>query len=285
MKKETTKYINCALDIEAIKKYVSFLREIKAPYTLTMSSYTTTIKSEFVNIRFMKEEKKMVFFARSKELKKEVANFLENNIIDNITSVEYYDIAEHKDFIQPEVFNVDLSSAYLYVLKNNNIISNTLFEKLFKMEKQDRLAIVGMLASKKQVFTFDESGEISNYETIEEPEQRNIFFFCVYTVYFIMQEIKKMLGVDYIFTWVDGIYFVNGEHLPKIEKFLNSINYPFKIETLTNFEFYKNEKNIIEIDFLKNNKKKTFNIPIEKNNTFANELYNFINDQHKKQTV
>jgi len=285
MKKETTKYINCALDIEAIKKYVSFLREIKAPYTLTMSSYTTTIKSDFINIRFMKEEKKMNFFARSKELKKEVADFLVVNQIDKIASVEYYDIKEQENFILPVIYNIDLSSAYLYVLKNNNIISNTLFEKLFKMQKQDRLAIVGMLASKKQVFTFDESGEISNYETIEEPEQRNIFFFCVYTVYFIMQEIKKMLGENYIFTWVDGIYYKDNKHTAAISDFLNAIEYPFKIEELTNFEFYKNDKNIIEIDFLKNNKKKVFNIPLEKNNTFANELYNFINDQHKKITI
>lgn len=280
-KEKATKYINSELDLQEVKNYIDFLKQSGSEFSVIMSNYTTTIKSKFINIRFMKEEKSLTFFARTKELKKQVDLFLQTTELDRIKDPVYYDVNEVSDFITSEVINIDLSSAYLHVLFNNAIIDETLFDKLKQLPKQDRLGIVGMLASKKQEFIFNKDGELQSVEKIENEQQRNVFFYCVYVVNYIMMEVKKLLGPDYIFTWVDGIYFRDGKHIEPVQDFLNGLGYPYKVDVLQNFEFYRSG-NIVEIDFLKNNKKKSFKIPLEKNNIFADEVYNYINKTNKK---
>jgi len=272
-------YTNTELSESEVKKYIDFLRANKEPYTLALSNFTTTLESEFLNVRFMKEEKSLTFFARSKELKKQVDLYLSLNNVGQVENVSYYDVKDCEDFISSKICNIDLSSAYLNVLYNNKVIDQILFDKLNLLSKPDRLGVVGMLASKKIKFFFDSDGnQYKEPESIENKEHRNIFFFCVLTTGIIMHEIKKMLGESYIFTWVDGIYFkkVSEKKLNEIKIFLEGINYPYKVEYLTNFELHKNGQNI-EIDYLKENKEKSFSIPLEKNNKFAEEIYNYIN--------
>ena len=52
-----------------------------------------------------------------------------------------------------------------------------------------------------------------------------------------MQELKKIIGDDYLFTWVDGIYFKPNAVLQyECEAYLRSINFAYKAETLERFE-------------------------------------------------
>ena len=66
-----------------------------------------------------------------------------------------------------------------------------------------------MLASKKSVYSFNDQGEIINFEILENKALRNVFFHCVNITFLIMQDIKHLIGESYIYSWVDGVYFTN----------------------------------------------------------------------------
>ncbi len=264
------------LDVEKAKNAIEFLKTSKKPFQVIMTNYTINIKGA-VNYKFMKEERSFKFFSMYNKLKKEVSEYLLKNEISQCKNIFYYDIAPKLDFEEKQVFNVDLTSAYLHVLKNEKIISQVLFEELNALDKQDRLSIVGMLASKKSVYSFNESGNIYNFEIIEDKALRNVFFHCVNITFLIMQEIKNLIGESYIYSWVDGVYFTNEMDNFLIEDYLINIKYPFKCETLENFT-YKNEKDHVKIEFDKGIKTKTFHIPIKKNK-FAADIYNYLQKQ------
>lgn len=264
------------LDVEKAKNAIEFLKTSKKPFQVIMTNYTINIKGA-VNYKFMKEERSFKFFSMFNKLKKEVTCYLLKNEIAQCKNIYYYDITPKPDFKVEKVFNVDLTAAYLHVLKNEKIISAELFEELNALEKQDRLSIVGMLASKKSVYSFNDQGEIINFEILENKALRNVFFHCVNITFLIMQEIKNLIGESYIYSWVDGVYYTNEMDHFLIEDYLLKLEYPFKTETLENF-VYKNEKEHVAIIFDKGIKTKTFNLPI-KNNKFAADIYNYLQKQ------
>lgn len=264
------------LDADKAKAAIEFLKTSGAPFSVTMTNYTINIKGA-VNYKFMKEERSIKFFNMFRELKKQVSEYLNECEIAEIKANYYYDIHPREDFEADEVYNIDLTSAYLFVLKNERIITDELFEKLQNLDKQDRLSIVGMLASRKSVFYFNESGTIIAHEIIEDKRLRNVFFHCVNVTHLIMLQCKDLIGEDYIYSWVDGVYFLERSNYFLIEDLLMKLGYPFKFETLENF-IYKREKGFINISFDKGIKRKNFAIPIEKNK-FASDIYNFLQSQ------
>lgn len=273
--------IKSSLDLSQIKVTLEYLKTMGKPFECDMTNYTVTIKSD-VDYKFFNDKKSVSFFGHSKALKKVVLEYLELNSLPIVDTVHYYDIDLHDDFFAKEVVNIDLTSAYLYVLKNEGIINNAMFDKLNKVPKKDRLAIVGMLASTKSTYYFDIYGQIQDLEIKEHKELRNVFFYCVNRTHRIMHDIKTILQDRYIFSWVDGVYFhPDGNNIDLVKEYLNNINYPFKMEILNSFEYYCNERDVIEINFLKDNDKKEFKIP-KKKNSFAKELYYFINKQNEQ---
>lgn len=264
------------LDAEKAHNAIEMLKTSGQPFSVAMTNYTINIKGA-QNFKFMKEERSIKFFGVFNKLKKEVINYLSKNELPTCENVFYYDITPKNDFTADKVFNIDLTSAYLHVLINEKIISPELFDQLNKLDKQDRLAVVGMLASKKSVYHFNASGALVNFEIIEDKALRNVFFHCVNITFLIMQKCKELIGESYIYSWVDGVYFLNPMDEFLIKDYLNEINYPFKLEIIENFE-YKNEKDFVSITFDKGIKTKTFNIPTKKNK-FASDIYNYLQKQ------
>lgn len=279
MSKEKT--IKTGLDIERAKRTIEFCKLSGKPFEVFMTNYTITVKG-IVNIAFIKEEKSFSFFNNFRLLKKEVETFLKDNEIEPVEDKKYFDIVAHKNFIADEVFNVDLSSAYLHVLKNCSIISVSLFNILNKLPKMDRLAVVGMLASSKSRYQFNERGEITDIEQIENRENRNVFFYCVQQTALLMQTLKEKLGEAYIFSWVDGVYFKGAHNVKIVTDYLDSVKYPCTVDVLNNFEYYRNGKTI-EIDFnrQKDGAPKCFSIPLESTN-FAENVYRFLQNNKNK---
>ena len=264
------------LDASKAKAAIEFLKTSKQPFTVTMTNYTINIKG-VINYKFMKNERSFSFFAMYNKLKKEVTAYLIKNPIPICDKVFYYDIKPKDDFNLDKIYNIDLTAAYLHVLKNEKIISEQLFIELNNLDKQDRLSIVGMLASKKSLYSFDANGKLSKFEIVENKELRNVFFHCVQCTFLLMQNIKQLINESYIYSWVDGVYFSDSADYFLINEYLREINYPFTMETLENFK-YKNEKDFISITFEKGIKEKTFNIPTKKNK-FAADIYNYLQKQ------
>ena len=269
------------LNTENINACVEWAKISGYDFELILSNYTAKIEckqNEALNIQFIKEEKPFYFFAMYKELKKQVENYLLNNTILLPNEVRYYDVIQKKDFYKKEIFNIDLSSAYINVLFNEKIIDKELFDKLEKLPKLDRLGVVGMLASKKNVYYY-KNGELQDVEIIENKILSDVFYFCVVKTFLIMQDLKNIIYSSFIFSWVDGIYFDDKTKIKQCEDYLIKNNYPYKIEVLNNFIYTRVDENAV-IEYLKEGKTKRFSLPIQKG-TFLNDYYNKLNNENK----
>ena len=203
--------------------------------------------------------RKEVFFAHSK-IKSDLKKC--NVIIDEVPqqNINYYSLTSRtgNNFKLNNIFCIDIKSAYPSALLNEKLISKQTFDDLQKLDKLERLKAIGMLASKKTVLYY-EKGKIENYE-VKVNDFYNFFFYTQYVIGEIMQEIENLLGGDFLFFWVDGIYFKNIENKEKIIDILKKRNYLFSIEALEYIEIIKKQKITVHLK-PENKPLKTFNLP------------------------
>lgn len=271
------------MDRDNAKAYVEFLKTTGFPFTLRISNYTTEIISDMFNIQFVQSMRGKQCFAAYAKVKSDIRNKEKPKI--NHSSLRYFEHDFTSPCIIPQVTNIDLKSAYASVLYNDGFITEPTFQYLRKIEKMDRLAAVGMLASKKYIFNYDATGKlfegIKGYSKIVS-DNEDFFYYCVKKVQDIMTFLKGIAAKNYLFTWVDGIYIVPDPETEKeLKEFLDSINFSCSVETLQNFRVqFLNDK--IKVDFLKDGKIKLFNIPARQS-TLASDMIQLLTNQKIEQ--
>lgn len=244
------------------RAYLKYLKEIGVPFEMICSNYTTVFKIDGLERKFVNSMQSKRVFACFAKIK---SNLKDKPIpIIDYEQLRYFIHDFKKNEHIGDVINVDMKSAYATILFNDGYISRATYDYICAGPKQERLVAVGMLASKKQHFTFDK-GKIINNEEIVSPTA-NFFYYAVMRTAEIMGELKKLCKEAYLFTWVDGIYLrpdVNA--LARIEKYINSIGYPYTTEWLRDFSVRVGSKQAT-VDFLKFVKgewvKKPFNLPL-----------------------
>lgn len=176
------------------------------------------------------------------------------------SDLHYFHYDFKTDISEPVVYNIDLKSAYASILYKEGYIEKGTLDYLSKITKYDRLASVGMLAAKKQIFHFGRSGNIVSFEeTISAYE--NFFYLAVQKTFEIMQNLKAIIGQGYLFTWVDGIYFLPDRNkLIACENYLRSQGLRYSEDILRDWSVHL-KKGGIRISFIKENKSKIFNLP------------------------
>lgn len=249
----------------------SFILEI-SNYTQTLKYNTNGQDKIFTYMLGMRSTKTFAAYNKIKKdlkaLKGEKRDLLnkimsENNMQGNkYYSVKYALIPQH---IKSAVC-IDINSAYATILFNTGLITRQTYDFICKIDKPSRLASVGMLASRKSIFYY-EGGEIDEVEEVES-EYRNLFGFLVNETFRIMEAAKSFNRSNWIFTWVDGIYFKNSlsfnpESL--VSKIRQHYNLNCKIEQIRDFKIERKKENIL-MDFEKQNragnwKKKVYNFP------------------------
>lgn len=211
--------------------------------------YSATIKKELKNcLDFFEPEKSKTFefFYEAKDM------FFEKMTIKDKKETGYFLANENKELAKNEVvYNIDLSSAYLYALYNSKKISKQIFDKIFKLDKISRLVTLGLLAYQPVISTY-KNGVFVDAEMIKN-EYRNVFFYCVREIFYLSKFVKQKIGNDFIFSWVDGFYFTGEKNINVISDFLNSKKYPFKLCRLFNFEIEKKQM-YINYKYLKKEK-------------------------------
>lgn len=114
------------------------------------------------------------------------------------------------------VFEADVSHAYYRAAYILGFISKDLYLKIVRTcSKHDRLRLLGSIATKKLWQDYKE-GELTNGETIKDDLLRDAWFKICNYVDSALLELKDKLGDDFLFYWVDGIYFKYDA--PKIKK-------------------------------------------------------------------
>lgn len=245
-----------------INAYINFLKVTGTPFTMKKSNYTCSIIHNNKMARFLSTYQSNRCFAAFSKIKKDV-NALKVPKI-NYNRVRYFVHNFRKDSFHPEVINIDLKSAYATVLYNYKIISEDTFAYLKTLPKKDRLVSVGMLASKHVLFQYDNKGRLYNCQQFVS-EYEPFFLFAVQKVFEIMTTLKNICEQNYLFTWVDGIYLKPDlEKLEKCIQYLDGINFPYSVDTLTNFNV-KMVSTFVKVNFDKGGENKVFKIPIKDN--------------------
>lgn len=239
------------------RTHINYLIEAKQTFTLSSSNYTTGIKCDSFPGKYVANLQSNRAFACFAKVKKAV----KDKPIPNISNddVRYFQHNFRKDIYIDTVYNIDIKSAYATVLFKSGLIDEETFQYLAKSSKQDRLSSVGMLASRKEIFEFKNGSPISETEVVSELS--GFFFYAVQKTFEIMDELRRICGMDYLFTWVDGIYFLPNDRVRKeCSDYLDNICYRYSSDTLSEFEV-KIKTDLIYLTFKKEGKLKIFNLP------------------------
>lgn len=265
------------------REFISYLRSSKIPFYLKCSNYTTSIKSDLITRKFVKQMQSKRTFAAFQKLKGDVKDKPVPEL--DMNQLSYFVHNFRRDSHHPEVFNIDLKSAYATILYLDGYISEATYTYLSKVNKQERLASVGMLASKSHTFYFSNTGEPVDAPAPEISPYANFFFYAVKRTADIMDELKAICGNTYLFTWVDGIYFLPDEQVfADCCECLEKIGFKYSVEYLSDFKVVLNDV-CTKVLFKKAGKTKLFNLP-HANSEFKKTVIESIHlVNHKKSVI
>ena len=236
-------------------------------------------------------------FHISNKIKKAHVEYWDKQVIDFTDKdrfwIKYYNYNKI-DKCKPlkRFYYVDLSSAYITALKNKGLINSELFELINSLPKKDRLISLGMLAYEPYELNY-ENGKLNGIQRIKN-EYSKTFYLACRELQLVMESIIKKINSNYLWYWVDGIFFEDYSDYNLIKDILNSNKYKFRFGSCFdlsikdmgnhyNLIFNQTDKGIIEY--------KEYNIPCffqeiklkkENFNHILNENYSGLIDNYKK---
>lgn len=229
------------------------------------------------------------FFAHSKT-SFEVFNIsrkLKNELLDNDhLDVPQYNIEEYFktnnkcnfDF-NDKFYCIDIKQAYITIMKNRGLISNELHAKICELKKPDRLKALGMIARRKSKYTYY-NGKMIESEMDVLPTEK-YFFWCVEQTYLLMSDIAKKISNDFIFFWVDCIFFVGERNIKYVIDRLKSERLQYTLERMR-VKGISQTKTYHTFCFLKSGKMKEYNVPIVRDiDLLSKAKHCFINENFK----
>jgi hypothetical protein len=150
-----------------------------------------------------------------------------------------------------------------------------------KLDKADRLKAFGMLATNYTCFDF-KGGEVVNVYSKKDADKRKYFFAVVKGVSEVMQKIKTELSDDFLFYWVDGIYFKTKKSSDRAIELFKESGYETSFDCLKNFSLLADDFRYT-IQFGKKTEKKVFTVPkITRNENVIHKKNKLINEFNRK---
>ena len=276
------------LDIPRTSDNVQFnidiLNKLGVDFEVQHGTYTTTIITEEGKSRYMMNTYNNRVFRCASMIKSDV---LKSDNAKEIMASKYlknnFGVSQNKNsFHAKQVLNIDISSAYATCLVRNGLISEKTYGIIKKLPKTERLPCVGMLATSHTKFYYS-NGECYNVDVYRAPTA-SVFFYLIDEINYIMQEIQFLLGVDFIFYWVDGIFFnynTAPEKIQMIENFLIESGYTYKYEDVQDFKIDIDDKKMM-LKMIKNDEPKQY---IVGKDDVGESVKTYLNDMLKKQTI
>ncbi len=166
-----------------------------------------------------------------------------------------------------DLYEIDLKGAYWQMFNRHFNISKELYNEGLKVDKKIRLMALGSLAKRVNRFNYSGNNLVSN-ENIKSIETEGIFFKCAYETDLIMRNlINSIAKENYIFYWVDAIFFRGEKNVKVITDILRSQSLDFKIVPIKRIIKKANLIEVEDFDF----KKRDFNFKKINVNKLTNE--------------
>ena len=247
------------------RHYANYIKSLKTPYEVQSSNYCTRFICGNINLNFMTTQQPNCVFAAYNMIKK---NIKDKKIVPPkvyLDDIAYFNFSIPEEIMNktyPEIWNVDIKSAYSSILTKEGIIEPDTVKMLGRIPKTSRLVSIGMLASKKNYRHYDENNKLIHFETITA-ETSPFFFLCVKKTGEYIAMCEQEIRNDFIFSWVDGIYFFSESSCKKIEKILLELGLKYKTRKYFDFFVKKSYSGSKTITFseTKAGLKKTFLLP------------------------
>lgn len=129
-----------------------------------------------------------------------------------------------------DVIEVDINKAYWELAFRNKIISQDIYEKGLKVDKMDRLISFGSLATKRNIYNYNENSGLYDYIGQEFSESgRNAFFYVCAQLGDIMNSAMQEIGANFLFYWVDA-FFIKSCDLMKLAEIIHGNDLGFKVK-------------------------------------------------------
>ena len=240
------------------------LNNDKETYEMVLTNYTCLIETAEYSYHFLKHLQKPAVFLIANELKRYMDSFIKHDIDEvDRDGMKYYSAhIQTRPIYKHKAYNIDIKSAYPSCLLINGLIDQKMFDKLATLNKDERLAAIGMLASKKRKF-FIENGNVVGHAN-EESEYAKYFYYCVDNIAKLIWQCEVISGTKFLYSWVDGLYVTDLQTAEKCRRLLFDAGYRASVSAITDFQ-YTHLENKLRITFQKDGDNKVFHIPVESN--------------------
>lgn len=184
-----------------------------------------------------------------------------NVLLKRKVTYDYVDKIYHKDKVKyiavrnfeegeviSDLIEIDINQAYWETAYMMGVISKEIFKKGLDMDKLVRLAALGSLAKKTEVWHYDGKDSFKKEKVINDQSTNNVWFAICQKVGDVMQEALKESGDDFMFYWVDAIFIKNNHSTAaKVTSVFNRNGYETKNKLIDRIEFMNNEFKVYSI--------------------------------------
>lgn len=232
-----------------IDAYISVLNSMGSDYLIRHGTYTTKIVHPNGVASFCSTNYRPQVFIAYNMLRKDIlSNPKALHIMKGFHDTKNYNNKPRMtNYNADRVLNLDISGAYAAALMVNGLISEKTFLYLKSLRKTERLVSVGMLAKGYTEFTY-EKGKCINVKAHRE-KTAQIFFYLIQEINYVMTDIQFFLGSDFIFYWVDGVFFkysTPNSKIVDVENILKQSGYHYKYEDCKDFKYeVENDKHLV----------------------------------------
>ena len=221
--------------------------------TIRRTNYTIKVETERRNYLFSNANSagKKTFIAYNKIVRDIKKSGLETPRL-NSRNVKYWWF-KHKDSYPENFFSVDINAAYPTALYNVGAITEETYDYLINdIPKIDRLRCVGMLATQKGVYHY-EDGKLANFE-VDTSDLSGWFYMCCVVIGEIMDMARLRFKSRILHFWVDGIAIEGDPY--ELLCYIEYLGFQSKIEVINDCTLVNNW-----LIYLKDGKKKYLHLP------------------------
>lgn len=262
--------------------YINHLKRCNVNFVKQQTTSTTIIITEkqkriFSNTpRFLSKREMML----QKQLLKEIKNNTENKIIikDPKSKLHYFkfdnSIRQMSDMLGEvvsvkNICEMDITKAYYKIAYNLNYISKEFYEKTLKLPKYIRLRLLGSIATRKIIETY-EGEKLIDVKIKENEKNRAIWHNICKNLDEIIIEAADAIKDYFLFYWVDGIYFKKDDNIKNDENqssiqvlkyIFEKHNLEYTTKNIQKMTIINKNKHIYLQLYIDNKKKSEFYVP------------------------
>jgi hypothetical protein len=219
--------------VHKIEKTISDLKRNKEKFTIEKTRSTTTLKYSNIILK-----NTVGNFIKPKELGflNKVLKYVQTHSAGiNVDRKNIHYIKQGKLKLNrvytSKIYEIDLNSAYWNFAYKSNYISKQIYEDGLKVSKVCRLVSLGNLAKTTTVLSFD--GDNYKHEGVIKSEStEGVFFDVSKQTDDVMNMLRVIANKNFMFYWVDAIFFQTDDTKNDIIEYLQDLNIPYKIKVI-----------------------------------------------------